>query len=186
LKEKGRVALPVTFLSGRPDLDVNSAPVIVNVIALLQKHPDLQLEIDGYTDNTGDPQSNQRLSAQRAATVRDLLVAGHIPESRLVANGLGGSEPVADNDTPEGREKNRRIELSVLTEPPPATVVAEQSPAEQALPDPLVAEESVAKESPPRKPAPDDSAPEESVTNDSRPFHAPAPNGVNYYPAPDQ
>jgi outer membrane protein OmpA-like peptidoglycan-associated protein len=181
LKDKGRVALPVTFLSGRPDLDVNSAPVIVNVIALLQKHPDLQLEIDGFTDNTGDPQSNQRLSAQRAATVRDLLVAGHIPESRLVANGLGGSEPVADNDTPEGREKNRRIELAVLTEPPPATVLAQEAPAEQALPDPVVAEESVVKESPPRKTAQDDSA-----TDDSPTFHAPAPNGVNYYPPPDQ
>jgi hypothetical protein len=93
---------------------------------------------------------------------------------------------VADNDTPEGREKNRRIELAVLTEPPPATVIAEQSPAEPVLPDPVVAEDSVVKESPPRKPAPDDSAPEESVTNDSRTFHAPAPNGVNYYPAPDQ
>lgn len=175
LKEKGRVALPLTFLPGQPDINVESAPVIVSVVALLQKHPDLQLEIEGYTDNTGDPQSNQRLSAQRAETVRDLLVAGHIQESRLAALGLGGSQPVADNGTPEGRAKNRRIELALRTDPPPAPVVA---PA--IVPQPL-AQQPPAKPVPSQQPTPDDSA-----ANDSPAFHSAAPNGVNYYPTNGQ
>jgi outer membrane protein OmpA-like peptidoglycan-associated protein len=162
LEEKGRVVLPVTFLPGKPDLDANSAPVIVSVVAMMQKNPDLQLEIDGFTDSTGDAGHNQRLSAERAATVRDLLVAGHIPENRLVAVGLGGAQPVADNDTPEGREKNRRIELALRTDATPAP--AEPDVVEQA----------------PDKPAPTD----DSDTDNQPPpvFHPPAPNGVNYYP----
>jgi outer membrane protein OmpA-like peptidoglycan-associated protein len=159
LQEKGRVVLPITFLSGQPDLDPNSAPVIDSVVAMMQKNPALQLEIDGFTDSTGDPVINQRLSAERAETVLDLLVAGHVPENRLVAVGFGGAQPVADNHTPEGREKNRRIELALRTDSSPAPDVVEQSP---------------------EKPAPADDS---DTDNQPAPaFHPSAPNGVNYYP----
>jgi len=113
LMSKGRVVVPLVFFPGKPDLDADSQPVLDRVVTLLNRHPELLLEIDGHTDNVGDPQDNQRLSAQRAATVRGLLIAAHIDRKRLVAVGLGGTQPVADEATADGREKNRRIELVV-------------------------------------------------------------------------
>jgi outer membrane protein OmpA-like peptidoglycan-associated protein len=164
LEEKGRVVLPLTFLPGRPDLDADSEPVIDSVVAMMQKNPDLLLEIDGYTDTTGDPGENQRLSAERAELIRDVLVAENIQKNRLVAVGLGGVQPVADNDTPEGREKNRRIELALRTDIPPG-------PSETSAPSVV--------EQPPVEPAP---APPDAATDNSPAFHPAAPNGVNYYP----
>ena len=167
LEHKGRVVLPVAFLPGQPDLEADSAPLILTVITMLQKHPGLRLEIDGFTDSTGDPRRNQRLSERRAEAVRALLVEGHIEQSRLDAVGLGGDQPVADNDTPEGRAKNRRIELALLKDTPPPLALA-----------PVVATEKPVAEPPASKPTP----PPASTTDETPSYHRTAPNGVNYYP----
>lgn len=111
LRQKGHVALPLTFLPGKPDLDADSQPVIDQVVKMMQNHPDLLLQIDGYTDDSGDARDNLRLSTQRANAVRALIIAAHVDKNRLEAVGRGGVQPVADNNTAEGREKNRRIEL---------------------------------------------------------------------------
>lgn len=113
LMKNGRVVLPLSFLPGKPDLDADSQPVIDRVVAILKLHPDLMLTIEGHTDQTGDAQANLLLSKERARTVRGLLIASHVNRKRLFAVGLGGSQPLADESTPEGREKNRRIELVV-------------------------------------------------------------------------
>jgi len=107
----GRVVLPLTFLPSKPDLDAEAQPVIDRVVRFLQKHPNLQLSIEGHTDNSGDAVDNQRLSEARARTTRALLIAGGVDQSRLASIGLGGENPLASNNTAEGREKNRRIEL---------------------------------------------------------------------------
>ena len=78
---------------------------------MLRQYQDLGLRIEGHTDNTGDDASNKTLSQSRAEAVRDYLVEQGIDASRLEAVGLGEEQPVADNNTEEGRAQNRRVEL---------------------------------------------------------------------------
>ena len=124
--------LPFVFQPGKDTLDPSSQPLIDRIAAMMNRHPDLLLRIEGHTDNVGDLEDNMRLSAQRALAVQAMLIAARIDKQRLDAVGVGGLQPLADNGTAEGREKNRRIELVVWKKYPP--------------------------------------------------FHAPAPNGQNYYP----
>ena len=77
----------------------------------MQTYPDISVEIAGYTDNVGSASSNQRLSERRANAVRDWLVRQGIDPERIKAVGYGETNFVATNDTPEGRQKNRRIEF---------------------------------------------------------------------------
>ncbi len=78
---------------------------------MMKKHSDLFLRIEGHTDNSGDPEAALRLSAQRAFAVQAALVKAQVEQKRLDAVGVGGLQPLADNSTAQGREKNRRIEL---------------------------------------------------------------------------
>ena len=79
---------------------------------MLKEHPELALTIEGHTDNVGKPESNQALSEKRAAAVRQYLVDNYqIDGARLQAKGLGQTKPVGGNDTAEGRQQNRRVEL---------------------------------------------------------------------------
>jgi outer membrane protein OmpA-like peptidoglycan-associated protein len=87
--------------------------LVDRIVAMMKQHPDLSLRIEGHTDNTGDPDDDMRLSAERAIAVQEKLVTGKIDAKRLDAVGVGGLQPLADNATAEGREKNRRIELVV-------------------------------------------------------------------------
>ena len=72
------------------------------------------LEVGGYTDNLGNPAANQKLSQQRADSVRRFLIDKGANSDSLVAKGYGGGDPIANNDTEEGRFRNRRIEYKVL------------------------------------------------------------------------
>ena len=80
---------------------------------LLKNDPELQLYVDGYTDNTGKPETNQALSENRAGSVKKYLVGKGIDESRIVSTGHGSSDPVADNKTAAGRARNRRVVLKL-------------------------------------------------------------------------
>lgn len=151
----GRVVLPVKFEPGKPDLAPGAQPVIDRVIAILQSHPELNLTIEGHTDLTGNEDFNQTLSEERARTVRSLLIAGHISRKRLNAVGMGGTQPIADESTAEGREKNRRIEL----------VVRKDGGTQSAA--------SVSAKTPPGL---------QPVEAPGASFHGTAPDGVNYYP----
>jgi OOP family OmpA-OmpF porin len=77
----------------------------------LKTHADLKLEVAGHTDNTGSDEANQALSDKRAASVKTSLTAKGIPADRLDSMGYGSSVPAASNDTPEGKQTNRRVEL---------------------------------------------------------------------------
>ncbi|MCE0522512.1 MAG: OmpA family protein [Methylacidiphilales bacterium] len=118
LNRQGRVVLPFVFQPGKDDLDASSQPLIDRIAAMMKRHPDLVLRIEGHTDNTGDPDDNLRLSAERAIAVQTLLIAADIDPKRLDAVGVGGLQPLADNHTAEGREKNRRIELVMWKQNP--------------------------------------------------------------------
>jgi len=102
----------ILFDTDSDRLKPESAPVLKAVLRALEKNPNLKLEIDGYTDSTGDAAHNQDLSKRRAEAIRSVLVSEFaVDASRLTANGFGAAKPVASNDTPEGRAQNRRVEF---------------------------------------------------------------------------
>ena len=79
-------------------------------------HPGLRLAIEGYTDSTGGDELNRKLSQDRADAVRGYLAEQGLPTVSVTAQGFGKSEPVADNTTAAGRQKNRRVEIVVWGE----------------------------------------------------------------------
>ena len=81
----------------------------------LKRNPGLKVELAGHTDNVGSENYNKKLSADRAESVRNALIANGIEENRMTAKGYGASRPVAPNDTDEHRALNRRTEL-IITE----------------------------------------------------------------------
>lgn len=83
------------------------------LVAVMEEHPEAVVEITGYTDSTGPEAYNQKLSEKRAQSVADAVKARGIDESRIVVKGEGENNPVASNDTREGREQNRRVEIVV-------------------------------------------------------------------------
>lgn len=113
LAEKGRVATQgIYFDTGSDAIRPESAPTLKEIGTMLKDHPDLKLTIEGHTDNVGKPESNQTLSEKRAAAVRQHLIDNfQIDGARLDARGMGQTKPVGPNDSAEGRQQNRRVEL---------------------------------------------------------------------------
>lgn len=91
-----------------------SEPTVTAIAAILKAYPNAMVRVVGYTDNQGNPGSNQALSERRAATVKSQLVAGGVPSDHIEASGMGQQNPVADNSTDAGRAANRRTELVVI------------------------------------------------------------------------
>ena len=93
----------------RPDLrsDLNT------VASSLLKYPNSRIEIIGHTDNTGSAAYNQDLSQRRAVSVASVLRESGVPGGRIAAYGRGEDQPIASNLTPEGRAKNRRVEIII-------------------------------------------------------------------------
>ncbi len=112
LASKCHVALyGLHFDFNRATLQLGSGPLLDRIAALLREQPALKIEVQGHTDNVGSDAYNQTLSEARAETVLKALVARGTAPARLTARRYGKSTPIADNDTPEGRAKNRRVEL---------------------------------------------------------------------------
>ena len=104
------------FDTGKATLKFDSSGTeeqLANVVAILKAHPQAELKIGGYTDNTGDAKANMQLSGDRAKAVMAELAARGIAASRLAAEGYGDQYPVAGNDTEQGKAKNRRVSLRV-------------------------------------------------------------------------
>jgi OmpA-OmpF porin, OOP family len=113
LAESGRVATQgIYFDTGSDRLRPESTPTLKEIGEMLKEHADLNLTIEGHTDNVGNAQANLDLSNKRAAAVKSFLVSTYgIGDGRLKATGLGDTKPAAANTTPEGRQQNRRVEL---------------------------------------------------------------------------
>jgi len=102
----------IHFATDSDQITPDSAPVIKAVANGLMKNPNLKLQIDGYTDSTGDAAHNMDLSKRRAEAVKSVLVSQFgIDAARLAAAGHGADKPIGSNDTPEGRAGNRRVEF---------------------------------------------------------------------------
>lgn len=100
------------FDKGSAEVPEQARPLLQAAAAAIAKlPPEQRIEIVGHTDNIGAPDANAALSAQRAQAVRDALVAAGVRAEQLQARGAGDLQPVATNDTEEGRFRNRRIEF---------------------------------------------------------------------------
>jgi OmpA-OmpF porin, OOP family len=113
LAADGRVVTQgIFFDTGSDQIRPESTPTLREIADMLRQHSELRLGIEGHTDNTGSAATNKTLSEQRAAAVKAFLVANHgIDAARLETRGFGPDKPLMPNDTPEGRQNNRRVEL---------------------------------------------------------------------------
>ena len=101
----------ITFDVGKATIKPESMGEINRIVQLMTENPDLKFSVEGHTDSTGNPASNQTLSEQRSQAIVDKLVELGIAKDRLTAVGKGQNSPIADNNTDEGRAKNRRVEF---------------------------------------------------------------------------
>src|SRR5215471_7835350 len=106
----------VLFDFGKYNLKTDAQIKLAKLAGIIQAHPGLRLAIEGYTDNIGGDEANMKLSQQRADTVREFLTQQGLSADAVSSVGLGKAEPVADNSTNEGRQKNRRVEIIVSGE----------------------------------------------------------------------
>lgn len=102
------------FETGSSTMLPESYTVLDNVYSVLSSNSNYKLSIEGYTDNTGSAEINNKLSGERANAARDYLIKKGIDSTRIVATGFGPANPVATNDTPEGRKQNRRVEFKLM------------------------------------------------------------------------
>lgn len=104
----------ILFQSGAAIIAADSEPALDELATYLAACPEAAINIEGHTDASGDPQLNLALSVARAEAVVNALIARDIAPSRLYAVGYGASSPIADNETPEGKQLNRRIVVSIM------------------------------------------------------------------------
>lgn len=114
----GLDAVKVTFSSGilfatnKYDLTLASKSELNNLVNIMKQNPDVSIDVQGYTDSTGNDAINNPLSVNRAQSVANYLTANGVAYSQMKnVNGYGSSNPVADNSTEAGRQKNRRVEI---------------------------------------------------------------------------
>ncbi|NOJ94619.1 OmpA family protein, partial [Corallococcus coralloides] len=112
--EQGFVLEGVEFKTGSSQLTKSSQRMVGELGDVMQEKSDARVRINGFTDSTGDANANRQLSESRAESVRRALVRRGIPQDRIEVSGEGDANPIAPNDTPEGRVQNRRIEVQVL------------------------------------------------------------------------
>jgi outer membrane protein OmpA-like peptidoglycan-associated protein len=108
----------VSFDTGRSDIKPNFRPVLERFAGTLNENPATTVTIIGHTDSTGSPAVNQPLSIDRAAHTRDYLTMRGVSPNRIVIDGRGEREPIASNDDPAGRARNRRVEIYVAEQQP--------------------------------------------------------------------
>jgi outer membrane protein OmpA-like peptidoglycan-associated protein len=111
LNRDGHIALYINFDTGKSVIRDESRPIIEQIVQMMKSNPDLKIGVEGHTDNVGTQASNKTLSEARAKSVVSAIVGQGISPDRLSPAGYGQDKPIADNNTEEGRAKNRRVEL---------------------------------------------------------------------------
>lgn len=104
----------LTFATGSANINGETGVEVDNVAAILKAYPNVKVRVEGYTDNTGDAAANMKLSQARAEAVKGRLIAQGINGSRIEAKGYGQNNPVASNNTEEGKAENRRTEIRII------------------------------------------------------------------------
>lgn len=103
----------ITFATGKSDIRTDFHSVLDSVVEVLKEFKKTRIKVSGHTDNTGGADLNQRLSEDRAASVKNYLVSGGVASGRVNSVGYSYRYPIASNSTPQGRESNRRVELQL-------------------------------------------------------------------------
>jgi outer membrane protein OmpA-like peptidoglycan-associated protein len=111
IEEKGFISLYINFETGKSAIKPESEKIINEIATLLKENPNLKVSIEGHTDNTGTAAGNKTLSESRAKAVLKGVTAKGIDASQMSAKGWGQEKPVADNNSEEGKAKNRRVEI---------------------------------------------------------------------------
>ena len=108
--EKG----PIKFKTGKAEIDPSCDKSMIAIAAIMADYPGFHVQVDGHTDNVGNPEANKKLSQERAdAVVKYLVDKKSVEAKRLSAKGFGDSQPIADNKTKKGQAKNRRVDFTV-------------------------------------------------------------------------
>ena len=107
----------ISFAVGRSDIQSNFAPVLDRFAEGLRNNPNTDVRIIGHTDNTGSDAVNNPLSLERAASTRNYLTGRGVDGRRIAIEGMGERQPIATNDTAQGRSRNRRVEIYVGERP---------------------------------------------------------------------
>lgn len=103
----------ISFATGSASIEPRLFPTLDRIASTLNEYPASTVTVVGHTDSMGDAQANQELSARRAAAVADYLVQRGVQRSRIVVQGRGENEPIADNTSDAGRAQNRRVEMLI-------------------------------------------------------------------------
>jgi len=111
VKKINLTAKNIFFVTGKSELKPVSKTQLMEIVKIMNEDKNIKLSINGYTDNVGNPDNNQKLSEERANAVKDFLTTKGIAAERMKAQGFGATNPVASNATAAGRQQNRRVEL---------------------------------------------------------------------------
>ena len=111
LNRDGHIALYINFDTNKSVIKPESKSIIDQIVEMLKSNPELKLSVEGHTDNVGNAVANKALSEERAKSVITAIVSQGIAVERLSSSGYGQDKPIGDNNTEEGRTKNRRVEL---------------------------------------------------------------------------
>lgn len=114
IKKFSGVIAGIEFDTGKSTIRPSSYPILDEALSVLKEYPDVELKITGYTDSQGSPERNRELSFARAQAVVNYFISRGIDADRLTSEGRGPENPIADNSTKEGRQRNRRIEFQVV------------------------------------------------------------------------
>ena len=113
-KQLNEYAKTILFDTGKATLKSESVAVFVDIIRILNEYPNATFTVEGHTDSVGSEALNQKLSEERANSVRDFLIKEGISTDRLTAIGYGEAKPIASNNTSSGRAQNRRVEINLV------------------------------------------------------------------------
>jgi OmpA-OmpF porin, OOP family len=121
IEDKGKPVSPTTWFSfDRLEFETNASTLkpssqeqVRNIAEIMKAYPQVTVKFGGYTDNTGSPDKNLQLSRERASSAMNQVAALGVDASRLTAEGYGEQNPIADNATDEGRQRNRRVDINV-------------------------------------------------------------------------
>lgn len=117
--ENVRLIMPsnITFATNSAVFQTSFNKVLDSVAKVVNKYDNTKIQVVGYTDNTGKLAYNNKLSMERAQAVANYLKLRSVLPARLMVSGMGPADPIASNDTPEGRDQNRRVEITLISLP---------------------------------------------------------------------
>lgn len=105
----------IQFVTGKATLTPSSLKELTEIVVYMNQYKEIYLDVQGHTDNVGKPEPNKILSEKRAAAVKAALIKRGIPADKIITEGFGLEQPIADNSTAEGRKANRRVEFKFST-----------------------------------------------------------------------